>query len=104
MMLRSAALGCVACLVLAGPAAAGDGFYVGLGAGWDNQNNIKLDQLILTPGTGSPGTGTVSTNDGAIVAGTLGYKLPMMPIRLEFESGYDWHSNSQFQTSGFDAG
>jgi hypothetical protein len=86
MMLRSAALGCVAFLALAGPAAAGDGFYVGLGAGWDNQNNIKLYQSLLTPSPGgSPASGTVSTNDGAIIAGTLGYKLPMMPIRLEFD-------------------
>jgi opacity protein-like surface antigen len=28
----------------------------------------------------------------------------MIPIRLEFESGYDWHKNSQFQSSGFAAG
>ena len=104
MTLRSAALGCVALLALAGPAAAGDGFYVGLGAGWDNQSNIKLDQFLLTPAAGGPAaTGTVSTNDGAIVAGTLGYKFPINPIRLEFESGYDWHSNSQFQSSGFRA-
>jgi opacity protein-like surface antigen len=104
MMLRSAALGCVAFLALAGPAAAGDGFYVGLGAGWDNQNNIKLDQYLFTPGLGgSPATGTLSTNDGAIIAGTLGYKLPMIPIRLEFESGYDWHSNNQFQSAGYAA-
>jgi len=99
MLLRSAALGCVACLALAGPAAAGDGFYVGLGAGWDDQNNIKLDQFPSTI-TSIPGTGEVSTNDGAIIAGTLGFKLPTMPIRLEFESGYDWHSNNEFQTSG----
>jgi opacity protein-like surface antigen len=82
---------------------AGEGFYVGLGAGWDNQNNIKLDQDLLTPAS-PPASGTVTTNDGALIAGTLGYKLPMMPIRLEFESGYDWHSNSQFQTNGFSAG
>jgi opacity protein-like surface antigen len=99
MKLRSAALGCVACLALAGPAAAGDGFYLGLGAGWDNQSNIKLDQYPSAI-TSVPGTGEVSTNDGAIFAGTLGYKMPMMPIRLEFESGYDWHSNNEFQTSG----
>ncbi|HEX3666662.1 MAG TPA: outer membrane beta-barrel protein [Rhizomicrobium sp.] len=105
MMLRSTALGCVAFLALAGPALAGDGFYVGLGAGWDNQNNINLDQDLLTPQTGGMGrTANVSTNDGAIVAGTLGYKLPMMPIRLEFESGYDWHSNNEVQSNGVTAG
>jgi len=99
MTLRSAALGCVACLALAGPAAAGEGFYVGLGAGWDGQNNIQLNEF-----TPPPATGEVSTNDGAIFAGTLGYKLPMMPIRLEFESGYDWHTISQFESGGVSAG
>lgn len=99
MTLRSAALGCVAFLALAGPAAAGDGFYIGLGAGWDNQNNIRLDQFAPPPATGN-----VSTNDGAIIAGTLGFKFPMMPIRLEFESGYDWHSINQFQSGGVSAG
>jgi opacity protein-like surface antigen len=87
-------------LLIVGPAAAGEGFYVGLGAGWDNQNNIKLDAFGPPPASGE-----VSTNDGLIIAGTLGYKLPYWPIRLEFESGYDWHSVSSLQTGNgsFDA-
>lgn len=93
MTLRSALLGCVALVALATPALAGDGFYVGLGAGWDNQNNIRVDEYAPPPATGE-----VSTNDGAIIAGTLGYKLPMFPIRLEFESGYDWHSIQSLQS------
>jgi len=81
------------------PALAGDGFYVGLGAGWDGQNDISLDEL-RAPFSG----GQISTNDGAIVAGTLGFKFPMFPIRLEFESGYDWHSVSTFTGFGGAAG
>jgi len=92
MTLRSALLGCAALLALAAPAMAGEGFYVGLGAGWDNQNNIRVDEFAPPPATGE-----TTTNDGAIIAGTLGYKFPMFPIRLEFESGYDWHSIQSFQ-------
>ena len=93
MKTRYLALTGVALLALVAPAAAGDGFYVGLGAGWDNQNNIRVDQL-----TPPPGSGEVQTNDGAVFAGTLGFKLPYWPIRLEFESGYDWHSVSNVQS------
>jgi opacity protein-like surface antigen len=85
-----------ACLAaLCGPAMAGDGFYIGLGAGWDGQNNIQVDQFLPPPATG-----TLTTDDGLIVAGSLGYKLPEIPIRLEFESGYDWHKISTFNTGG----
>lgn len=93
MKTRCIALAGAALLALAGPSAAGDGFYVGLGAGWDGQNNVRVDQL-----TPPPGSGEVQTNDGVIIAGTLGFKLPEFPIRLEFESGYDWHSVSNVQS------
>lgn len=82
-------------LLAAVPAVAGEGLYIGLGAGFDSQNNITLDQLAPPPATGQ-----ISTNDGAVIAGTLGFKLPEFPLRLEFESGYDWHSVSSFQTGG----
>ena len=74
---------------------AGEGIYVGLGAGWDGQNNVTVDQFLPPPATGQ-----VTTNDGLIIAGSLGYKLPEVPIRLEFESGYDWHKISTFDTGG----
>jgi opacity protein-like surface antigen len=73
------------------PALAGDGFYVGLGAGWDGQGNISLNELRAPFSDGQ-----ISTNDGAIIAGTLGFKFPVIPIRLEFESGYDFHSVNSF--------
>src|SRR5579862_2466852 len=71
------------------------GFYVGLGAGWAGQNDVTVDQLLPPPASG-----TLTMDDGVIIAGTLGYKLPMIPIRLEFESGYDWHKISTFNTGG----
>lgn len=77
------------------PAHAGEGFYVGLGAGWDSQGNIPLSQLVAPLGSGS-----VSSNDGALIAGSLGYRLPEIPIRIEFESGYDFHSVTSFQSGG----
>lgn len=95
MNTRSILLAGAAFLALSGPASAGTGLYLGLGAGWDNQNNIGVIQL-----TPPLGTGQVQTNDGVIFAGTLGYKLPYFPIRLEFESGYDWHSVNNFTTGG----
>src|SRR5437868_400405 len=88
-------LGCAAMLCFAGPAMAGAGFYVGLGAGWDGQNDIRVDQF-----SPPPATGTLTTDDGLIIAGSLGFKLPEIPIRLEFESGYDWHKISTFNTGG----
>jgi opacity protein-like surface antigen len=82
-------------LASAPPAFSGDGYYVGLGAGWDSQNSLTIDQL--RPPFASA---QLDTNDGLIVAGTVGYKLPVIPIRLEFESGYDWHTASLFHIGG----
>ena len=95
--MRAKIIGLTASLLfaIAAPAFAGDGFYVGLGAGWDSQNNVTIEQL--KPPFQS---GQLSSSDGLLIAGTLGYKLPEMPIRLEFETGYDWHSASQFQIQG----
>jgi opacity protein-like surface antigen len=99
MKVRVLVLGCAATLCLVGPAMAGEGFYIGLGAGWDGQNDIRVDQFAPPPATG-----TLTTDDGIIIAGTLGYKLPEIPIRLEFESGYDWHKISEFNTGGLTFG
>jgi len=93
MNLRSTLLAGATLLGLAGPAAAGDGMYIGLGAGWDGQNNVTVDQLAPPPASGQ-----VTTNNGLIIAGSLGYKMPEFPVRLEFESGYDWHSVQSLQS------
>ena len=99
MKLQTLIVGTTALLALCGPALAGDGIYIGLGAGWDGQNNVTVDQFLPPPASGQ-----LTTNDGLIIAGTLGYKLPEIPIRLEFESGYDWHKISSFETGGFSYG
>ena len=95
MKTKAVALSGLLCVAAAAPAVAGEGFYVGLGAGWAGQSNINLSQL-----TPSLGGGQVTTDDGVLVAGSLGYKLPELPIRIEFESGYDFHSVSTIQFNG----
>jgi opacity protein-like surface antigen len=95
MKLQRLILGGACLFALSAPALAGSGLYVGLGAGWDGQNDIQVDQF-----SPPPATGTLTTDDGLLIAGTLGYKLPEIPIRLEFESGYDWHKISTFNTGG----
>jgi len=95
MQTKTIALAGLFSILATAPAVAGDGFYVGLGVGWANQNDINLNQFSRPFGGGQ-----VSTNDGVLVAGSLGYKLPEIPIRLEFESGYDWHSVSSIQFNG----
>src|ERR1700690_3795704 len=95
MKIRAIALASAAMFLLAGPASAGEGWYLGLGGGWDQLNQINLTDPAATPTTGS-----LKTNGGAIAIGTLGYKLPMLPVRLEVEAGYDWHSVKSFETGG----
>ena len=73
------------------PALAADGWYVGLGAGWDHLNDPKL--------VGSGIDGKLKTDNSAIVAGTVGYKFET-PFRLEFEGAWDRHSTSDFTTGG----
>jgi opacity protein-like surface antigen len=83
-------------LSAAAPALAGTGFYVGLGAGFDNQNNVTLTDLGPPPLL----NGQVTNDDGLTIAGTLGFKLPEFPLRIEFESSYDWHTVSTINIGG----
>ncbi len=95
MTLRSAALAGVALVALVARADAGEGWYLGLGAGWDNQYETKLNEFVPPPAVGF-----VQTHDGLILAGSVGYKMPDIPLRLEFESGFDWHSVDGFKSGG----
>jgi opacity protein-like surface antigen len=72
------------------------GWYLGLGAGWASLGNIKFNDDLGN-------TGSFNTNDGVIAVGALGYKLPTMPIRIEFEGGYDWHGLSSIEVNGVSA-
>lgn len=90
MRLRTLLLAGMAAFFIS-PALAADGWYVGLGAGWDHLNDPKL--------TGSGIDGKLKTDNSAIVAGTVGYKFDA-PFRLEFEGAWDRHSTGDFTTGG----
>ncbi|MGQ0741232.1 MAG: OmpA family protein [Alphaproteobacteria bacterium] len=68
-------------LLLAGPAAAQtQGWYLGLGAGWHNADDVDFS-------TSGFGSGTIGLDDGAAFIGALGYKWPG-GLRLEVEGGF----------------
>ena len=68
MKLRAIALAGVAALVLAGPAAANpQGWYLGLGIGWDNPNSGKATFNL-------GGGGSLGLGDTAAYIGDFGYK------------------------------
>jgi len=70
-------------------------FYVAWAPAGMARNNITVDQL-----TPPPGSGQVQTMDRRGLRRYAGFKMPEFPIRLEFESGYDWHSVSNVQSGG----
>ena len=81
MKTRTILLSGVAVFLLAGPAAAQtQGWYLGLGAGWNNPSNIDFNA--------GPGVhGSVQMKDSAAYIATIGYKW-RNGIRLELEPGY----------------
>jgi outer membrane protein OmpA-like peptidoglycan-associated protein len=90
MKFRTFILASASALMLATPALAGEGWYLGLGAGWDNLSSPKL--------VGAGIDGKLSTDDSAIISGTVGYKMPDMPFRFEIESAWDRHNTGDFTT------
>src|ERR1700743_3386839 len=88
MKLRSIALTGVALAALSvGPAMANDteGWYIGLGAGYDHMDPIKAVGVPPLSAHANLGQG-----DSAMVAGPFGYKWPD-GLRMEFEVGYSSH-------------
>jgi opacity protein-like surface antigen len=69
------------------------GWYLGLGAGWSSLNNTNFSDSLGN-------SGTVNSNDGILAVGSLGYKFPAWPLRVELEGGYDWHSLSGIDVDG----
>lgn len=65
------------------------GWYVGAGAGWDGQNEIKWEDTFGN-------YGHFDTHDNPVLVGSIGYKFPGMAFRLEAEGGYTWHDISSF--------
>ncbi|MGN6517559.1 MAG: OmpA family protein [Rhizomicrobium sp.] len=90
MKLRTIFLAGVAALFVS-PALAADGWYLGLGAGWDHLKDPKL--------VGSGIDGKLTAKDSAIVGATFGYKFDA-PFRLEFETAWDRHSTGDFTSGG----
>ncbi|HSM95420.1 MAG TPA: OmpA family protein [Rhizomicrobium sp.] len=91
MRLRTFMLAGAAALLVS-PAFAGDGWYIGLGAGWDHLRDPKV--------VGDGLDGKLNTKDSAIVAGAVGYKFAS-PFRIEFEGAWARHSTGDFTTGGF---
>ncbi len=75
------------------PAYIPGGWYLGLGGGWDNRNNTQINDSLGN-------NGHLETNDNAIALGSFGYRLPQLPLRLEFEGGYTWHDINGFVENG----
>ena len=100
MNCRIIALAGVAVLSLIGPATASNttGWYLGLGAGWDNLDNIKGR---LVPNGGGPAllAGKLGVNDSALVTGAIGYRS-ISRLRLEAEIGYTPHDISRVGYGG----
>ncbi len=92
MKIRMMALAGVALLALSGTASAGQGWYLGLGAGLDHMGNFKTSFTGISPTTTSM-QGKVRTDNSALLALSAGYKFKNN-IRLEAELGYAPHNIS----------
>src|SRR3569832_1107410 len=88
MKLRSIVLAGVAAAALsAGPAMANDtqGWYLGLGVGYDHQEPIRMQVAPPLSTAFRLGHG-----DNVMAAGSFGYKWSS-GLRLESEASYSWH-------------
>ncbi len=85
MKLRSYALAGAAIIALSVPAAASDyqGWYLGLGAGWDTVENVHANWSTAT----STGSVKIPFHDDVLGLGAVGYKWNN--FRFEFEGGYE---------------
>lgn len=79
-----------AALALISPAHAGEGWYLGLGAGWDSPYNTHI--------TGAGLDGKLHSDDSALVEATGGYKFG--DFRLEAEAAWDRHRIKDFTSGG----
>ncbi len=87
----AAVLACAA-VPFVSPASAGEGWYVGVGAGWDQLKDPRLQGFGLN--------GRLSTRDALIVPGALGYKFQGLPIRLEAEGAWARHDTGGLTQGG----
>ncbi len=91
---RAGAVSVLACAAaaMAAPASAAEGFYVGMGAGWDL---LKAPQI-----RGVGPDGTVRNRSAVIVSGAVGYRVPHFPLRFEVEATWANHEAESFLQSG----
>ena len=92
LLANAAAFLACAGVLAASPAFAGEGWYMGLGAGWDELNNPKIQ--------GDGLDGKLGARETAIFVGTIGYKMPGLPVRLEAEGAWDQHNTRTFAEGG----
>jgi len=90
MNIRAILLAGAAALALAAPAQAGEGWYLGLGAGWDMLNQVRISGAGLDGG--------LQTRDTGIAEVTAGYKFG--DFRLEAETAWDRHNAGPFDSGG----
>jgi len=90
MSIRAILLAGAAVLTLAAPAQAGEGWYLGLGAGWDMLNHVHISGAGLDGG--------LRTSDTGIVEATAGYNFG--DFRLEAETAWDRHRAGSFESGG----
>jgi opacity protein-like surface antigen len=90
MKLRLLAMATVAAAALSTPAMAGEGWYLGLGGGYDNQKSFSATSVPRVP-TFSP---SVNAKDSAIGAIAIGYAWSDTGWRLENEFAFTQHDIS----------
>src|SRR6476659_11065086 len=89
MKLRLLAMATVAAAALTTPALAGDGWYLGLGGGWDGQTGYRM-QSVPAP---TVVNAKVNSQGSAIGAVSIGYKWAE-GWRLENEVAFTQHDTS----------
>ncbi|MEI7791810.1 MAG: outer membrane beta-barrel protein, partial [Alphaproteobacteria bacterium] len=99
MKLRMLAMATVAAAALSTPAMAGDGWYLGLGGGWDNQVGYRVKS---TAGALAGGGAKINSQDSAIGVASVGYKWAE-GWRLENEFSFTQHDTSLNGTGAFNA-
>src|SRR4051812_27092238 len=96
MKIRMIALAGVAALALSTPAMAVEGWYLGLGAGYDQQNGIKGTSVPF-PTTFS---GKSNSSNGPLLAGAFGYSWDG-GLRIEDEISWSGHDIKDPTATGY---
>jgi outer membrane protein OmpA-like peptidoglycan-associated protein len=91
MNMRVMCLAGAAVLALIGPANAGEGWYLGLGAGWDSAYSTRV--------TGAGLDGKLRSRDTALIEASGGYNFGS--FRLEAETSWDRHVLDTYSSGGF---